>query len=213
MSENERRYWERYATSYDRSMIVLGKPIGPMLERVASAVHGRARVLELAAGTGLVTGAIARGAGAVVATDYAQAMVDALAARVRGSQLENVRCERADVYALPYAAGSFDAVVAANLLHLLPDLPSALDAMKRVVRPGGLWVLPTFCHDETAVSWAISRVLALTGFPGQRRFTLASLRGTLEGAGLRVSRLELIAGPIPIGYAEGVFGEVATTAS
>lgn len=207
MSENEREYWERYAKSYDRSMIVFGKPIAPMLERVANAVRGRERVLELAAGTGLVTGAIAKSARAVVATDYAQAMVDALAARVRDGQLDNVRCERADVYSLPYEAGTFDAVVAANVLHLLPDLPRALDAMKRVVRPGGVWVLPTYCHDETALSWTLSRFLAITGFPGQRRFTLPRLRDALESAGLGVARIERLAGPIPIGYAEGTFGE------
>lgn len=209
MSENEREYWERYAKSYDRSMIVFGKPIVPMLERVANAVRGRERVLELAAGTGLVTGAIARSARSVVATDYAQAMVDALATRARDGQLDNVRCERADVYSLPYETGTFDAVVAANVLHLLADLPRAIDAMKRVVRPGGVWVFPTYCHDETVLSWTLSRLLAITGFPGQRRFTVPRLRAALESAGLRVERIERLSGPIPIGYAEGTFDGAA----
>lgn len=200
-----RRYWETHAKNYDRSMFVLGRPLAPMVERVERAVAGRRRVLELAAGTGLVTAAIARTAHEVVATDYAEAMVDTLRARIREAKLENVRCERADVYALPYPPESFDAVVAANVLHLLPDLPAALAAMKRVVRPGGRWVLPTYCHDETTASWALSRVLALTGFPGHRRFTTRSLRDALERAGLRVERVETLAGPIPIGYAEGSF--------
>lgn len=203
--ETERRFWEKHAKNYDRSMLLLGKPLSPMIERVARAVHGCGRVLELAAGTGLVTGAIALAAREVVATDYAQAMVDALHARVQGAKLDNVRCERADVYALTYESASFDAVVAANVLHLLPDLPSALDAMKRVVQPGGRWVLPTYCHDETTASWALSRLLAITGFPGHRRFTAHSLRSALEASGLRVERFEVLAGPIPIGYVEGTF--------
>lgn len=202
----ERTYWERHAGNYERSMRLLGGPVQLAAERAARAVAGRERVLELAAGTGLVTEAIARTAGAVVATDYAQAMVDALAARARAAGLDNVRCERADIYDLPYPPGHFDAVVAANVLHLLPDLPTALRAMRQVARPGARWVLPTFCHDETAVSWMLSRALALIGFPSRRRFTLRTLGQTLDEAGLVTEPLELLPGPIPIGYAEGTFG-------
>jgi hypothetical protein len=44
-----------------------------------------------------------------------------------------------------------------------------------------------YCHDETALSWAVSRGLALTGFPGHRRFTVRRLREALEAAGLAVT--------------------------
>ncbi len=74
-----------------------------------------------------------------------------------------------------------------------------------MARPGARWVLPTFCHDETAVSWLLSRVVAVTGFPSRRRFTLRTLDQALEDAGLVPEELELLPGPIPIGYAEGTF--------
>ncbi len=198
-----RGYWERNAHRYDASARMLGKPLPRMLELVGETVAGVGRVLEVAAGTGIVTGAIARSATEVVATDYASAMVDVLERRVRAEGLANVRCEQADLYDLAFDDASFDVVVAANVLHLVPDLPGALAAMRRVLGPGGRLVVPTFLHDETAVSWLVSRALALTGFPGQRRFTSRSLRESLESAGLGISRFETIPGPIPIGYAEG----------
>lgn len=201
----DRRYWERHAKRYDASMALLGRPLAPMVERAAEAVQGCGRVLEVAAGTGLVTLGLARTAGSVVATDYAEEMVRHLARRVEAAGLGNVRCERADVYALPYADGAFDAVVAANVLHLVPDLGSALAALRRVLRPGGRLVVPTFLHDETARSWAVSRALALTGFPGQCRFTLASLRAALEGAGLQDVHTQVLPGLIPVGFVDGVF--------
>lgn len=203
--DSGRRYWERHAGRYDRSMGLLGRPMGPMLARVGEAVRGADRVLEVAAGTGLVTAVLAREARAVVSTDYAEAMVERLAARVREAGWQNVFCERADLYALAHEPGTFDAVVAANVLHLLPDLPGALAALRRVLKPGGRLVVPTFCHDETAFSWALSRLLAVTGFPGQRRFTLSTLRRAVEASGLEVRQAEVIPGPIPIGYVDGVF--------
>lgn len=198
-------YWNRHAKNYDRSMVLLGRPLPRMLDLMAESLTGTERVLEVAAGTGLVTSVLARVAKEVITTDYAPAMVELLAAKVHSEGLENVHCEQADLYALSFAPASFDAVVAANVLHLLPDLPGALVALRRVLGPAGRLVVPTFCHDETKLSWAVSRLLAITGFPGHRRFTVQSLQASLEAAGLRVIRTETIPGLIPIGYVEGSF--------
>lgn len=206
MTNGDRSYWDKHAKNYDRSMSLLGRPIPRMIELAGEATRGLGRMLEVAAGTGLVTQAIAAGAGEVVATDYSAAMVAALERRVRNAGLANVRCELADLYALRFGDGSFDAVVAANVLHLVPDLPGALAALRRAVKPGGRVVVPTFCHDETALSWIASRALAVTGFPGHRRFTAKSLRQAVEDAGIRVTRTELLPGLIPIGYVEGTIG-------
>ncbi len=203
---SDRDYWERHARNYDASLRwVLGRPLPRMLELASEAVHGKRKVLEVAAGTGIVTSALAQTSDHVVATDYAAAMVDALEQRVQGAGLENVTCEQADIYALPYAAGEFDAVVAANVLHLVPDLSAAIQALRSVTKPGGVLVAPTFCHDETRMSWLVSRILAVSGFPGHRRFTMQSLRGALEENGVRVARAELLPGLIPIGFMEAVF--------
>lgn len=203
---NDRNYWERHARNYDASLRwVLGRPLPRMLELASEAVRGKRSVLEVAAGTGIVTSAIAQTSDSVVATDYATAMVEALEQRVQGAGLKNVTCEQADIYALPYATGAFDAVVAANVLHLVPDLPAAIQALRRVTRPGGVLVAPTFCHDETKLSWLVSRLLALSGFPGHRRFTVQSLHNALEESDLRVANIELLPGLIPIGFVEAAF--------
>lgn len=202
--DRDRAYWDRQAARYDLSMKLLGRPMPRMVQLVEDAARGAAHVLEVAAGTGLVTMAIARSAQHVIATDYADAMVQMLRQRVREAGLSNVTCEPADLYALRYAPASFDAVVAANVLHLVPDLDAALAALKRVLKSGGRLIVPTFAHDETVTSRVVSRLMALTGFPGQRRFTSDSLGGALERAGLRVAKTEIIGGLIPIVYAEGI---------
>jgi len=174
-----------------------------MVELVGEATRGLGRVLEVGAGTGLVTLPLAASATELIATDYSAAMVSALTKRMGDAGATNVRCEQADLYALPFDDATFDAAVAANVLHLVPDLPLALAALRRVVKPGGRLIVPTFCHDETALSWVVSRALAVTGFPGHRRFTTKSLRRAVEDSGVRVNRTETLPGVIPIGYVEG----------
>lgn len=204
----DRGYWDKHAQNYDRSMSILGRPLPRMVELASEATRGLGRVLEVAAGTGLVTLALASSADEVIATDYSLGMTAALTRRVREAHVANVRCQQADVYALPFDDCEFDAVVAANVLHLVPDLRGALLALCRVVRPGGRVVVPTFCHDQTAISWIMSRILALSGFPGYRRLTLKTLQQAVEGVGVRVIRAEILPGLIPIGYIDG---ELCTT--
>jgi len=201
-----REYWERHAARYDRSMLLLGRPLPRMLELVAESVRGAGEVLEVAAGTGLVTTALARAAGKVVATDYSAAMVERLRERVRSEGLANVECLERDLYALGMPPGTFDAVVCANVLHLLPDLEAGLRAMRAVLRPGGTLLAPTYAHDETAVSRGMSRLMALTGFPGRRRFTKASLASALREAGFQIGRTETIPGIIPIAFVAALAG-------
>ena len=197
-----RSYWERHASRYDRVTQPLARPVPRMLELAVEAARGKERVLEVAAGTGLVTTAIAPVVGALTATDYASEMLKQVEARVRDAGLSNVRCERADLYDLRSESGNFDAVFAANVLHLVPDLEGALASLRRVLKPDGVLVAPTYLHDETLVASILSRVFALTGFPGRRRFTARSLRAAVVSAGLQVRREETIAGPFPIGYVE-----------
>ena len=203
---SDREYWDRHARNYDASLRwVLGRPLPRMLELASAAVRGKLRVLEVAAGTGFVTSAIAQTSDSVVATDYAAAMVEALKQRVKRAGIENVTCEQADIYALPYPAGEFDTVVAANVLNLVPDLPAAIEALRKVTKPSGSLVVPTFCHDETRLSWLASRILAVSGFPGHRRFTMRSLRCALEENGVEVAHAELLSGLIPIGFVAATF--------
>lgn len=210
-AEKDRAYWNLHAKNYDRSMVLIGRPIPRMVELAAEAVRGASRVLEVAAGTGLVTPALAQQARDVIATDYASAMVTALETRIRDAGIANVRCEQADLYALRFEPGSFDAVVATNVLHLVPDLDGALTALRGMLKPGGRLIVPTYCHDETSLSWVFARLLAITGFPAHRRFTVRSLRDSLERAGMNITRAETLPGLLPIGYVEGTFSATQST--
>ena len=194
-------YWNRLASRYDTTMRVLGGPL-PLVGRWASAAVGATdAVLEVGCGTGLITVQLAPKAGSLVATDYAEAMVEATARRC--SQLGlNVHCTRADLTALDFKAQTFDVVVAANVLHLVPNVEQALAELRRVLRPNGRLVVPTYCHDESVRSRLVSRAMGAFGFPGQRRFCLDSLQRAVADAGFTVTQRRLASGLLPIGYVE-----------
>lgn len=202
-ADRGRAYWDRHARRYDAFMRVVGRPLPRALALVQEETRSLDRVLEVAAGTGLFTVAIARSAARVVASDYSDAMLHLLQARLERDGLRNVECVARDLYALGYERGTFDAVVCANVLHLVPDLPRALSSLRSVLRARGKIIAPTFVHAETLFSRAASRVFSLTGFPGARRLTTAELAASIAAAGFDVRRSETIPGLIPIGFVVG----------
>ena len=112
----------------------------PYAEDLARRLEGRplARVLEIAAGTGVVTRRLAAQLPAsvdIVATDLNEAML--AQARATGSA-RPVTWRQADAMSLPFADASFDAVVCQFGLMFFPDKARALAEARRVLAPGGM---------------------------------------------------------------------------
>lgn len=107
-----------------------------------------ARVLELAAGTGVVTRALARTLAdevALVASDLNQEMLDHAAAI---GTLRPVEWRRADAMQLPFADETFDAVVCQFGWMFFPDKAQAFAEARRVLAPGGMLVFSVWDRIE-----------------------------------------------------------------
>ena len=97
------------------------------------------RVLEIAAGTGVVTRALASAlpeSVSIVATDLNQAMLDHASAV--GTK-RAVQWRQADAMRLPFRDGTFDAVVCQFGVMFFPDKSKAFSEARRVLRPGGVF--------------------------------------------------------------------------
>ena len=106
------------------------------------------RVLEVAAGTGAVTRALARALPAtteIVATDLNLPMLDRAAAV--GTD-RPVTWQQADAQQLPFADGSFDLVICQFGAMFFPDRPKAFAEARRVLTPGGKLLLSVWGRIE-----------------------------------------------------------------
>jgi SAM-dependent methyltransferase len=117
-----------------------------LAERLA--VRSLERVLELAAGTGVVTRRLATVLGndvAIVATDLNQPMLDQAAAI---GVARPVEWRQADAMQLPFKDASFDAVVCQFGVMFFPDKPTAFAEARRVLRPGGVFIFSAWDRIE-----------------------------------------------------------------
>ena len=104
------------------------------------------RVLDVAAGNGNVTLAAARRGAKVTSTDYVPGLL-VLGAERAAAERFDIQFEVADAEALPFADGSFDAVVSTFGVMFAPDHLKSAREMARVCRSGGRIGLANWTPD------------------------------------------------------------------
>ena len=119
------------------------------------------RVLEIAAGTGVVTRKLAAALPAgisIVATDLNQAMLD-LASSIGTAR--PVKWRQADAMQLPFDDAVFDAVVCQFGVMFFPDKAKAFSEARRVLKPGGVFLFNAWDRiEESEFAHTVSEAMA-----------------------------------------------------
>ncbi len=134
-------------------------------------------VLDVGSGDGAAAATIAPYCRSLTCIDANPRLIEA--ARARLARHENVRAQVADAHELPFADGSFDAVLVFHTLTYAERPARLLAESARVLRPGGRLVV--LCLDEHQQAEVTARY-------GERHpgFSPRAVRGLLARAGLNV---------------------------
>ena len=212
--QTTRAQWDAAAEAWDRWGDFIGRWLGPATQRMLdmAKIGPGARVVDVAAGAGEQTLAIARRvgpAGQVLATDLspgilAYAMRAAERAGLRNIETMELDGERHD--SLP--ENGFDAAVSRVGLIYFPDQQAALRGLHRCLKPGGLVSVVVYSTPERngffSIPVGIIRRRAqlpppLPGQPGP--FSLGApgaLAAALERAGFRDARVVAVDSPVEL---------------
>ncbi len=194
MLETDKVFAGSIPENYDRYMVpLIFEPFAADLAQRAAS-FSPITVLEIAAGTGVVTRALvpklALGASYVV-TDLNQPMLDYAASRQAPDS--RIKWRQADALALPFEDVAFDLVCCQFGAMFFPDRSSAYREAKRVLKPGGHLLFNVWDRiEENVFADDVTHALARV-FPNDPpRFLIrtphgyhdtALIRSELEGAG------------------------------
>ena len=194
-------FWDRVAGVYDLFADVFNnRAHRALIAAVSPRITPDDAVLECACGTGLLTGEIAPRCQSLTATDFSANMLKR--AEKKLEKYGNVRFAQADITKLDYPDGSFDAVVAANVIHLLDEPYRALAELDRVCKPGGRLIIPTYMNrTDRGTTNSVSGAIGKAGADFKREFTPETYRRFFAAAGYTDARYTLCRGRIPCAVA------------
>jgi len=203
MSDTDKLFGGSIPEIYERLLVpLLFKPYAnDLAERVLK--NGPKDILETAAGTGVLTRAIASRlplSARIVATDLNQPMLDQAKVLARGD--DRIEWRQADAQALPFANESFDAVVCQFGVMFLPDKVRGYAEARRVLRPGGSFVFNVWDKiSQNDFADVVTEALA-TVFPDDPPRFLArtphghhdekQIRADLKAAGFTIASIDAV---------------------
>jgi ubiquinone/menaquinone biosynthesis C-methylase UbiE len=161
---------------------------GEDLERLIAVAAPRPgeRALDLGCGVGhtlrRIAPLVAFAAGADATLQMMQAGRDTVVTA------PNAAFAQSDATALPFADASFDLATCRLAAHHFTDVAAAFRDVRRVLRPGGRFVLvDNYAPDDPALDMFINELETLRDASHVRNHTIAGWRELLEDAGLRTS--------------------------
>src|SRR6266704_4275449 len=152
MSETDKVFGVSIPENYDRYMVpLIFEPFAADLAQRAASLSPSA-VLEIAAGTGVVTRALAPRlalGSSYIVTDLNQPMLDYAASRQAPDR--RIKWRQADALALPFENAAFDLVCCQFGAMFFPDRISGYREANRVLKPGGHFLFNVWDRIEENV--------------------------------------------------------------
>jgi SAM-dependent methyltransferase len=221
MTTTDKAFTGSIPALYDRYLgPLLFVPYADDLSRRVAAASPQ-RVLETAAGTGIVTEQLVRRLPAttsIVCTDLNQAMLDVASAKVPAA---NVAWKACDATILPFPAEDFDVVACQFGVMFFPDKPAAFGEARRVLRAGGRLIFNVWNKlSSSPLPLAVAEAVAAQ-FPSDPPnflartpygyFDIGAIRQSLSAAGFIDVSAEIVTKPsraasardVAAGFCEG----------
>jgi ubiquinone/menaquinone biosynthesis C-methylase UbiE len=184
---NDARFWDRTARRYAADPVKDVAGYERTLDRTRHYLTGAEAVLELGCGTGTTALRLAPHVGRILATDLSGEMIAIARERAAAQRCSNAEfAVRADC--APSPDGSFDAVLAFSLWHLVADRAERLADVHRVLKPGGLFISKTPCLAEMnpLIRLAIPAMQLVGKAPYVASFSASTLENEIERAGFTI---------------------------
>ncbi len=185
------RFWDRMADGYAKRPVGDEAAYQKKLEITRGYLRPDMEILELGCGTGTTAIAHAPLVKHIRAIDISSRMIEIAQEKADVGKVGNVTFEQATIEELDAPDHSFDAVLGLSILHLLEDKEEAMAKVRKLLKPGGVFVTSTVCLGDR-MKWfkligPIGRFLGL--IPLVRVFTAKDLEDSLTRAGFEIDHL------------------------
>lgn len=143
----DEKFWDRIASKFDRiEKSDIAYTI--FIEKARAYLKADDTILDFGCGTGLICNEIAENVGFIHAIDISTKMIEISKNKASEREIRNIEFWRTTIFDEQLKEGSFDAIIALNVFHLLEEPQKYFKRMNQLLKPGGLILSATPCMTE-----------------------------------------------------------------
>lgn len=195
VDNSNKKFWEKFAKLYTIFQERGNKELyNTVCQKIRPLFNENQKVLELGCGTGQLTVFLAEYSEHWTATDFSENMIREAKRRFN---MNKVLFEVQDATQLGYDNHMFDVVLIANALHIMPEPEKALQEIKRVLKPEGILIAPTFVYEGGLNKFRLG-IMEKIGFKTFHQWTVNEYEIFIKSHGFSIMSSELLSGkPLP----------------
>ncbi len=192
-------FWDKASKNYDKTEERFEYIHSKSRENAKKYFNSSDIVLDYGCGTGTISCEFSNQVKEIHAIDISSEMIEIAKKKAVAGQVENVHFAQTDIFDERYKEASFDTVLAFNMLHTVSNPQEALQRIRELLKPEGLFISVTPCLRDK-MSFAVNaqiqlvRILCKTGIIPIpiRRLKSSELDGLLADEGFKSIETEEI---------------------
>lgn len=167
----DEKFWDRISSKFDK--IEAGDIAYKIfIEKARDYLKADDTVLDFGCGTGLICNEIAKNVRFIHAIDISAKMIEISKNKASECKIQNIDFARTTIFDEKFKVGSFDAIIAFNIFHLLEEPQKYFQRLNQILKPGGLIISSTPCMSEAPFLNIILKFFSLIGMtPKLNSFT------------------------------------------
>jgi len=187
MTKDEAKFWDRASKNYDKGDSV-DETYLKMLEIMRKYLKNSDTLMDFGCATGSISIDLSENVRKVIGIDISSEMIKLAKEKAIEHKAENVYFARSTIFDERHHEGSFDAIMAFNILHLLDDPDMAIKRINELLKEGGVFISNTVCLKDkgSMISTMMSIISKMPFLPNVKNFTVAELNGIMEKNGFKI---------------------------
>lgn len=138
-------FWDKVSVKYAKQPIADEAAYQLTLDKTKGYLKADDHVLEVGCGTGSTALLLAENVQHITASDISGKMIEIGRGKAEAQDVSNIDFIQSDLLDDAFTEKTYDAVLAHNMLHLIEDMPSAIQSIHSLLEPGGIFVSKTVC--------------------------------------------------------------------
>lgn len=177
-------FWDKHAHKYDAEIQKRDDIYLKSLARTRDFINSGDNILDYGCGSGQIAIDLAPSVGYVHGIDYSAKMIEL--AKTKGASIKNVQFSNIDIFHEALMPGSFNAILAFDIIHLVEDPLKILLRVSDLLTKEGLLISMTPCFGDRnlVIRILISLARAFQLIPSIYYYKVNELQALVEEAGL-----------------------------